>query len=88
MRASCPERGTQAQTPFTQRLNTAKLSNNQEQGQGGTSPPSSPGDHRPIMQSLPDTRQQSFDEIYGPPENFLEIEVRYRPQYEALKLRS
>ena len=28
------------------------------------------------MQSLPDTRQQSFDEIYGPPENFLEIEVR------------
>lgn len=34
--------------------------------------------HRPIMQSLPDTRQQSFDEIYGPPENFLEIEVRYQ----------
>ena len=32
--------------------------------------------HRPMMQSLPDTRQQSFDEIYGPPENFLEIEVR------------
>ncbi|ROV94888.1 hypothetical protein VSDG_07079 [Cytospora chrysosperma] len=34
---------------------------------------------RPIMSSmssLPDTRQQSFDEIYGPPENFLEIEVR------------
>ena len=25
---------------------------------------------------MPDTRQQSFDEIYGPPENFLEIEVR------------
>lgn len=24
---------------------------------------------------MPDTRQQSFDEIYGPPENFLEIEV-------------
>ncbi|KAF5972490.1 GRD19 [Fusarium coicis] len=32
--------------------------------------------HRPILQSMPDTRQQSFDEIYGPPENFLEIEVR------------
>ncbi|KAI1457361.1 Phox-like protein [Annulohypoxylon moriforme] len=31
---------------------------------------------RPIMQSMPDTRQQSFEEIYGPPENFLEIEVR------------
>ncbi|KAL1876202.1 SF3a splicing factor complex subunit [Diaporthe australafricana] len=34
---------------------------------------------KPVMQSmssLPDTRQQSFDEIYGPPENFLEIEVR------------
>ncbi|KAL2272120.1 hypothetical protein FJTKL_08207 [Diaporthe vaccinii] len=33
---------------------------------------------KPVMQSmssLPDTRQQSFDEIYGPPENFLEIEV-------------
>lgn len=28
------------------------------------------------MQSMPDTRQQSFDEIYGAPENFLEIEVR------------
>lgn len=27
------------------------------------------------MQAIPDTRQQSFDEIYGPPENFLEIEV-------------
>ncbi|KAK3943925.1 Phox homologous domain-containing protein, partial [Diplogelasinospora grovesii] len=32
--------------------------------------------HRPIMQTLPESRQQSFDEIYGPPENFLEIEVR------------
>ncbi|CAF3665608.1 unnamed protein product [Fusarium graminearum] len=32
--------------------------------------------HRPILQSMPDTRQQSFDEIYGPPENFLEIELR------------
>ncbi|KAI1141032.1 Phox-like protein [Hypoxylon sp. FL0543] len=30
----------------------------------------------PILQSMPDTRQQSFEEIYGPPENFLEIEVR------------
>ncbi|KAJ3466810.1 hypothetical protein MRS44_004374 [Fusarium solani] len=40
--------------------------------------PVSPGSqfHRPILQSMPDTRQQSFDEIYGPPENFLEIEVR------------
>ncbi|KAF2654153.1 PX-domain-containing protein [Lophiostoma macrostomum CBS 122681] len=28
------------------------------------------------MQSLPDARQQSFEELYGPPENFLEIEVR------------
>uniref|UniRef100_A0A8H7TSM2 Sorting nexin-3 n=1 Tax=Bionectria ochroleuca TaxID=29856 RepID=A0A8H7TSM2_BIOOC len=28
------------------------------------------------MQAMPDTRQQSFDEIYGAPENFLEIEVR------------
>ncbi|TEA19886.1 Sorting nexin-3 [Colletotrichum sidae] len=36
----------------------------------------SPRFHRPIMQAMPDTRQQSFDEIYGPPENFLEIEVR------------
>ena len=24
---------------------------------------------------MPDARQQSFEEIYGPPENFLEIEV-------------
>jgi hypothetical protein len=28
------------------------------------------------MQSIPDARQQSFEELYGPPENFLEIEVR------------
>lgn len=28
-----------------------------------------------IMQAMPDSRQQSFEEIYGPPENFLEIEV-------------
>jgi sorting nexin-3/12 len=27
------------------------------------------------MQSLPDARTQSFEELYGPPENFLEIEV-------------
>jgi len=27
------------------------------------------------MQAMPDSRQQSFEEIYGPPENFLEIEV-------------
>jgi hypothetical protein len=36
----------------------------------------SPRLHRSIMQAMPDNRQQSFDEIYGPPENFLEIEVR------------
>ncbi|KAH0565516.1 hypothetical protein GP486_001090 [Trichoglossum hirsutum] len=28
------------------------------------------------MQAIPDARQQSFEEIYGPPENFLEVEVR------------
>lgn len=27
------------------------------------------------MQSVPESRQQTFEEIYGPPENFLEIEV-------------
>lgn len=27
------------------------------------------------MQAVPESRQQTFDEIYGPPENFLEIEV-------------
>ncbi|KAL2150050.1 hypothetical protein VTH82DRAFT_7726 [Thermothelomyces myriococcoides] len=32
--------------------------------------------HRPILQSVPESRPQSFEEIYGPPENFLEIEVR------------
>lgn len=30
------------------------------------------------MQSIPDARQQSFEELYGPPENFLEIEVCMR----------
>ncbi|KAM3545494.1 hypothetical protein ARSEF1564_001656 [Beauveria bassiana] len=71
-------------------VKTAKLSGHQIAGSGagsnqpstssppaGTSPPpKSPDLHRPIMQALPDHRQQSFDEIYGPPENFLEIEVR------------
>lgn len=28
------------------------------------------------MQAMGESRQQSFEEIYGPPENFLEIEVR------------
>ncbi|EFE39712.1 hypothetical protein TRV_05574 [Trichophyton verrucosum HKI 0517] len=36
--------------------------------------------HQPIsgskMQAIPDARHQTFEEIYGPPENFLEIEVR------------
>jgi hypothetical protein len=46
--------------------------------QSSSSPksPTSPSLHRSMLQSMPDTRQQSFDEIYGPPENFLEIEVR------------
>ncbi|UKZ47760.1 Sorting nexin-3 [Trichoderma virens] len=52
---------------------TAKLSDNQDAARAARK---SPDLHRPIMQSMPDTRQQSFDEIYGPPENFLEIEVR------------
>jgi len=26
---------------------------------------------------MPDSRSQSFEEIYGPPENFLEIEVSH-----------
>lgn len=41
------------------------------------------------MQALPDTRQQSFDEIYGVPENFLEIEVsrRLRPPRRGTRLR-
>ena len=29
------------------------------------------------MQSVPESRTQTFEEIYGPPENFLEIEVSY-----------
>ncbi|TAQ86177.1 hypothetical protein B7494_g5498 [Chlorociboria aeruginascens] len=28
------------------------------------------------MQAMPESRSQSFEEIYGPPENFLEIEVK------------
>ena len=28
------------------------------------------------MQAVPESRQQTFEEIYGPPENFLEIEVK------------
>jgi hypothetical protein len=29
--------------------------------------------------ALPEARQQSYEEIYGPPENVLEIEVCYSP---------
>lgn len=35
----------------------------------------------PTMQSVPESRQQTFEEIYGPPENFLEIEVSYHPPF-------
>lgn len=66
---------------------TAKLSGQQNAGRAAdnqpaspSSPPKSPDLHRPIMQAMPDTRQQSFDEIYGAPENFLEIEVSRRLQ--------
>ena len=66
---------------------TAARATSAEPQKSPTSPPLSPSSmeqaqaaaarlHRPILQSMPDTRQQSFDEIYGPPENFLEIEVR------------
>lgn len=34
----------------------------------------------PMMQAMPDSRSQTFEEIYGPPENFLEIEVRLTPR--------
>lgn len=37
------------------------------------------------MQAMPDSRQQSFEEIYGPPENFLEIEVTFPFPLESLK---
>jgi hypothetical protein len=37
------------------------------------------------MQAMPDARQQSFEEIYGPPENFLEIEVRPLFSYSPLR---
>ncbi|KOS22266.1 Sorting nexin-3 [Escovopsis weberi] len=57
-------------------LPAAKLSDAKDSG----APPPPAGRtldlHRPMLQSMPDTRQQTFDEIYGPPENFLEIEVR------------
>lgn len=35
---------------------------------------------------MPDARQQSFEEIYGPPENFLEIEVSLYPLYICILL--
>lgn len=34
---------------------------------------------------MPDNRHQSFDEIYGPPENFLEIEVSFTSLYNMLQ---
>lgn len=43
-------------------------SNNESEQPAGQNP-------RRIIQSMPDVRQQSYDEIYGVPENVLEIEV-------------
>ena len=37
--------------------------------------PTSANPHPSSLTTLPDPRQQSFEEIYGPPENILEIEV-------------
>ncbi|KAH6887922.1 Phox homologous domain-containing protein [Thelonectria olida] len=71
---------TPRRTPAISPLNTAKLAPDQDSGHSAgtdSKSPESPSNlHRPILQAMPDTRQQSFDEIYGPPENFLEIEVR------------
>ena len=39
---------------------------------------------RPNMQAMPDSRQQTFEEIYGPPENFLEVEVGLSISYPIL----
>ena len=39
------------------------------------------------MQSLPESRQQSFEELYGPPENFLEIEVQRSHSPKTLQTR-
>lgn len=78
-------------TPPSSRNTVTVASNNDSSGSAepprSPTSPESPGSaaaaaaarlHRPILTSMPDTRQQSFDEIYGPPENFLEIEVRRR----------
>jgi len=37
--------------------------------------------HHANLTTLPEARQQSYEEIYGPPENLLEIEVR--PSFET-----
>ncbi|KAK0112103.1 Sorting nexin-3 [Cadophora gregata f. sp. sojae] len=47
------------------------------------------------MQAMPDSRTQSFEEIYGPPENFLEIEASFKleerwhlqPPYASISLK-
>ena len=39
-----------------------------------------------IMQSLPEARSQSYEELYGPPENFLEIEVSFLTPLKTLGL--
>lgn len=62
-------RATQAESPTLYRSANARIA------------PNAPAHYctdnhtTPTMQSIPDARQQSFEELYGPPENFLEIEV-------------
>jgi hypothetical protein len=59
-------------------------------GDATAAPPTSGGDD-PLQKTsprnsahlanmaIPEARQQSFEELYGPPENLLEIEVRTAP---------
>lgn len=64
---------------------SSKGSNNSI-GPAGQAPPSSPKPHLSNLTSLPEARQQSYEEIYGPPENLLEIEVRLRQSHATTPL--
>lgn len=45
-------------------------------GSSGETTPTKPRNpHLANMAMLPDSRAQSYEELYGPPENLLEIEV-------------
>jgi hypothetical protein len=73
MRAPSPNHGTEASGHLVRDSPAIEHQLSRNQPSASYTHPYQPT--QVTMQSLPDARSQSFEELYGPPENFLEIEV-------------